>query len=94
MATTLTSDKLLEKVKTALGITGTYQDETLTIYIDEVKEYLVSAGVAKSIVDSSVSVGVIARGVSDLWNYGSGNAELSPYFMQRAIQLSFKQEEK
>lgn len=93
MATILTKSELLEKVKIALGITGNYQDDTLTIYIDEVKDYLLDAGVSKTVIESSSSVGVIARGVSDLWNYGSGNAELSPYFMQRAIQLVYKKEE-
>lgn len=93
MTTTLTNEQLLEKVKIALGITGDYQNDTLAMYIDEVKEYLLGAGVSQSIVDSSSSVGVIARGVSDLWNYGSGNTELSPYFMQRAIQLAYKKEE-
>ena len=34
--------------------------------------------------------GVFSRGVSDLWNYGSGGTSFSPYFMQRAIQLSGK----
>lgn len=93
MATTLTNEQLLDKVKTALGITGDYQNDTLTMYIDEVKEYLLDAGVSQKVVDSSSSVGVIARGVSDLWNYGSGNTELSSYFMQRAIQLVYKTEE-
>lgn len=93
MATILTNEQLLEKVKTALGITGNYQDDTLEMYIEEVKEYLCDAGVSKTIVESSSSVGVISRGVSDLWNYGSGNTELSSYFMQRAIQLSYKKEE-
>ena len=93
MATILTNEQLLDKVKTALGITGDYQNDTLTMYIDEVKEYLLDAGVSQKVVDSSSSVGVIARGVSDLWNYGSGNTELSSYFMQRAIQLVYKTEE-
>lgn len=93
MATILTNEQLLEKVKIALGITGDYQNDTLTMYIDEVKEYLLDAGVSQKIVESSSSVGVISRGVSDLWNYGSGNTELSSYFMQRAIQLAYKKEE-
>lgn len=93
MATTLTNEQLLEKVKITLGITGDYQNETLTMYIDEVKSYLLDAGVSQQVVESSSSVGVIARGVSDLWNYGAGNAQLSPYFMQRAIQLAYKKEE-
>lgn len=91
--TTLTEKDLLEKVKTALGITGDYQDGALSLYIAEVKEYLISAGVSATIVNSSSSIGVITRGVSDLWNYGFGNTELSPYFMQRAIQLSYEKGE-
>lgn len=85
----LTNEELLSKVKKALGITGTYQDETLLIYIDEVKDFMLCAGVKKEIVEDSVAVGAICRGVSDLWNYGSGNTELSQYFMQRVSQLAF-----
>ena len=79
----------LSKVKSALGITGTYQDGTLTVYIDEVKDYMVSAGVPKSVVDSEVSAGVIARGVTDLWNYNGGAGKLSDYFYQRVSQLAY-----
>lgn len=87
--TALTDTELLERVKKALGITGTYQDDTLSIYIDEVKEYLVSAGVDTTVVNSSVAIGVICRGVADLWNYGNAGTELSSYFKERAIQLSY-----
>lgn len=83
----MTDAELLTKVKTALGITGTYQDATLSLYIEEVKNYLIDAGVSLQILDSSASVGVIIRGVSDLWNYGMGTVSLSEYFMQRVIQL-------
>lgn len=81
---------MLEKVKTMLGITGTYQDETIQRYIEEVKQFLIDGGVDKEIVDADTSVGVIARGVADLWNYGSGGTSFSPYFFQRATQLSYK----
>jgi len=77
---------MLEDVKKALGITGDYQDATLTIYIDEVTDFLVDAGVPQRHITS----GIVARGVSDLWNYGSGNGKLSQYFLQRASQLSYK----
>lgn len=87
----MTDEELLTKVKSTLGVTGTYQDTTLTIFIAEVKEYMLDAGVKQVVVDSSSSVGVISRGVSDLWNYGSGNATLSNYFMQRVVQLIFKE---
>lgn len=86
----MTGDELLNEIKLRLGITGTYQDDTLKGYIDDVKEYLFSAGVAQSVIDGSSAVGVIARGVSDLWNYGSGDANLSEYFYQRAIQLKYQ----
>ena len=36
---------LLEDVKTALGITGAYQDNTLLLYIDEVTEFLLDSGI-------------------------------------------------
>ena len=87
----MTDEELLTKVKSGLGITGTYQDETLKIYIADVKSFLIDAGVSKEIVDDSESVGVIMRGVSDLWNYGSGNASFSQYFLQRATQLAYKE---
>lgn len=81
---------MLESVKTALGITGTYQDDMLQIYIDEVIAYLTSAGVSESVINSDAATGIIVRGVADLWNYGSGGTQLSPYFMQRAVQLSLQ----
>lgn len=89
----MTNAELLNTVKTGLGITGTYQDETLLLYIEEVKNYLLDAGVSESVVNSSASVGVISRGVSDLWNYGMGTASLSEYFIQRAAQLRYKGDE-
>lgn len=76
----------LESVKNALGITGDYQDETLQIYFDEVVAFLRDAGVA----NSNITSGIVARGVSDLWNYGSADGKLSQYFLQRASQLSYK----
>lgn len=81
---------MLESVKTALGITGTYQDNLLQIYIDEVIAYLTDAGVSESVINSDAATGIIVRGVADLWNYGSGGTQLSPYFMQRAIQLAMQ----
>lgn len=76
---------MLENVKTALGITGTYQDATIQIYIDEVIAFLVAAGVSQA----NITVGIVARGVSDLWNYGGAEGKLSEYFMQRAAQLAY-----
>ena len=83
----MTDAELLAKIKNGLGITGTYQDATLTVYVEEVKAFMKSAGVKTSVINSPAAVGCIMRGVADLWNYGSGNASLSQYFTQRLIQL-------
>lgn len=83
----MTEDELLQSVKMALNITGTYQDNTLKMYINDVKYYMADAGVRGDIINSEASVGVIARGVSDLWNYGNGSTTFSEYFYQRVIQL-------
>lgn len=76
----------LQAVKDALGITGTYQDKTLTEWINETVAFLKDAGVA----ENNITPGIVSRGVADLWNYGSGDGEFSTYFMQRATQLSYK----
>lgn len=76
----------LEDVKNALGITGDYQNSTLQIYFDEVIAFLNDAGVPSA----NITKGIVARGVSDLWNYGETGGKLSEYFMQRASQLSYK----
>lgn len=77
---------MLEQVKSALGITGNFQDTTIQSYIDEVIAFLNDAGATTE----NITVGIVARGVSDLWNYGAGDGKLSPYFMQRAIQITSK----
>ena len=87
------ADTHLELVKGALGITGNYQDATLKIYIDEVKAYMRDAGVSIEVIDSDVSAGVIARGVTDLWNYNNGAGKLSEYFYQRVSQLAYSSKE-
>ena len=76
----------LDDVKNALGITGTYQDATLLQYINEVVAFLNDAGVKTA----NITSGIVARGVSDLWNYGAGEGKLSSYFMMRASQLALK----
>ncbi len=76
----------LDDVKSAIGITGIYQDATLQQYIDEVVAFLNDAGVKTA----NITSGIVARGVSDLWNYGAGEGKLSEYFMMRASQLALK----
>lgn len=77
---------ILESVKSAMMITGTYMDGAISIYIDEVMSYMADAGVSSDQI--AASVGVIARGVNDIWNNGGGNGDLSPYFRDRVSQLA------
>jgi hypothetical protein len=82
----MSTEEMLSHVKNAIGVTGDYQDETLKEYINEVIAFLNDAGVPSS----KITPGIVARGVSDLWNYGAGEGKLSSYFMVRATQLSLK----
>ena len=88
--------ELLEKVKIALGNVPSNLDETINLYIDEVIEYLLSAGVSTNLIDlendfiDTKCKGCIIRGVADLWNYGNADTKLSEYFYQRADQLRGK----
>jgi hypothetical protein len=79
---------LLAGVKNALGITGTFMDATISVYIDEITDYMSNAGISAAVI--TASVGVIARGVNDLWNNNAGNGKLSPYFYDRVSQLALK----
>lgn len=77
---------MLEQVKSNLGITGTFQDKTIEGWIDEVEAFLIEGGVLKE----NITAGIVAIGVKDLWNYGSGDGSFSNYFIQRATQLVYK----
>ena len=76
----------LAAVKQALNITGEEQDDALMQWIEEVLEFVKDAGVKPE----NITKGLIARGVSDLWNYGAGDGRLSEYFCWRVTQLSYK----
>lgn len=79
-------EDMLDKVKKGLGVTGTDLDATLGEYIAEVVAFLIDAGIP----ENNITAGLVTRGVSDLWNYGSGEGKLSQYFLQRATQLAYK----
>lgn len=84
----LTAAERLAKVKTALGISGSYSDDTIALYIDEVIAELIDAGVNKAVAESDAAVGCIALGVNDLWNFSSGGVKHSEQFNRRLIQLT------
>lgn len=81
----------LETIKNMLGISGSYHDNLLNAYGAEVEQYLIDAGVKKEVLALPEVTGIYARGIADLWNYGAGDGKLSPYFLQRAIQLTLKE---
>lgn len=85
---------MLEDVKKNLGITGNFLNDTINGYIKEIKDFLLDGGIPEEIVESEKVIGIITRGVSDLWNYGSGGTSFSPYFLQRVTQLSLKYKNK
>ena len=86
----MTDAELLTEVKKRIGITGDYQDDTLTGHIQDVKDFMQDAGVSEEVMQTTKILGAVTRGVSDLWDYGSGNGEFSPYFFQRVTQLVYK----
>lgn len=86
----MTDVELLEQVKKRIGITGDYQNDTISGHIQDVKDFMSDAGVSKDVMKSEKIIGAVTRGVSDLWDYGSGNGEFSPYFFQRVTQLAYK----
>lgn len=80
--------ELLDEVKKRILITGTYHDAWILGLIDDVKAYMLSAGVRPSVLNGSSAIGAIARGVADLMNHGAGEGKFSEVFNQRLIQLT------
>lgn len=76
----------LADIKNAMNITGDYQDATLQLWMDETIAFLTDAGVS----ENNMTAGLIARGVTDLWNYGAGDGTFSNYFRMRAAQVAYK----
>lgn len=85
----MTAEELREEIKTRLLITGDYHNRMIDALTQDVKDYLTSAGAD---VESEAAVGVIARGVADLWNMGAGDGRFSEVFYQRAGQLAIEKE--
>lgn len=66
--TPITDAELLAEVKTAIGMNGNnYNDGTISFWINSVKQDLLHAGVRADVLDSTLAVGCIARGVDDCW---------------------------
>lgn len=80
---------LLQEIKNRLSITDDFHNDLLNGFIEDVKAYLRSGGVKDSVLDSEKSIGVIAKGVADLFYDG----KFSEFFYQRAIQLTCEVED-
>ena len=73
---------LLEDVKNRLSIEGTESDAVISGYIDDVIAFCGAAGVPNDIMQKEA--GIVARGVSDLWEGKNGFSEI---FRMRLLQL-------
>lgn len=88
----LTEAERLAKVKYALygDATQSYNDEQLKLYIEEVLDEMIHAGVKENVAKSAAAVGCIACGVNDIWNFSSGTVEHSKYYNRRLVQLTLR----
>ena len=82
----MTREEQLDAVKASINIVGTHLDNTLGIWLDDVKCYMRDAGVTEETLNSEKAIGAICRGVTDLYVNGA----LSNYFYQRVAQLSLE----
>lgn len=82
---------IVDECKKRLGISGTFHDGTIAAYAEDVRAFLIDAGVPESVAYGDEAVGCIARGVADLWTYAGGDAKFSQAFVQRAIQLAVQE---
>jgi hypothetical protein len=89
----VTDEQLLAEVKLRIGVTGSYQDDKIQGYIDDVKLFMSDAGVAGTVMESKQIVGAVARGVSDLlYGYGGGDGDFSEFFYRRVTQLTYQKD--
>ena len=88
----LTEAERLAKVKYALygNATQSYNDEQLKLYIEEVLDEMIHAGVNENVAKSAAAVGCIACGVNDIWNFSSGTVKHSEYCNRRLVQLTLR----
>ena len=84
----LSTTEQLTQIKAALGIGDGIPDATLTVWLTDVKDYMLNAGVSNSVINSASTIGTLTRGVADCWSYGAGGVGFSPLFKERVAQLA------
>ena len=85
-------EELYIKTREAMGIYVNYQDDQLKPRFYTVFQYLRNAGISEAKLLSEDAVGLLATGVSDLWNYGAGGTTFSPFFYDAAENLKLSVE--
>lgn len=84
----LTNEQQIAQIKQALGIGDGIPDATINVWLSDVKDFMLNAGVPTSVINAQSTIGTLARGVSDTWNYGDGNTSYSMVFKMRVTQLA------
>jgi hypothetical protein len=79
-------------VKKAIGVTD-FHDNVIGVWYDEAYTFCKEAGVSESYLQSESAVGLLAKGVLDLWDFGSGTGKLSEYFKMRVVQARGNKDE-
>lgn len=84
------SADMLAGVKRRLSETGSFEeiDAVLTDYISDVCDYMIGAGVSEAVIASHV--GVVARGVDDMYTNNAGGADFSRMFRDMVAQLALR----
>lgn len=78
---------MLNAVKVRLQITNTAFDAMFEQLIGDVVNYIVSAGVDRTVAQSPRAYGAVARGVLDLWNDNAGQGKFSNSFYELVAQM-------
>lgn len=84
----LTNEQQIAQIKQALGIGDGIPDATINVWLSDVKDFMLNAGVPTGVINAETTIGTLARGVSDIWNYGDGNTAYSMVFKMRVAQLA------
>lgn len=83
----MTIEDFTKKIIILLGLTD-YNFELVKLHVEDGIDYMRSAGVCDEIIFSNRSIGVLTQYVTDTWSYDSGKVKLSPFLINRIIQLS------
>lgn len=85
----MTLEEQVKEVKRAIfGNTEHNDNGVIALYVEEVRAFLLDAGVSEEKLNSREVLGALVIGTSDLWNYQAGGVKYSDYFIKRVNQLT------